>query len=80
MRLVSARARVKVPIRPMYMVKIIIVLPATLSDEVIPVERPTVPNALISSNSKLIKFLSGSVIERIKVEIKIREIEKRAIE
>ena len=46
----------------------------------IPVDKPTVPKAEISSKSRLRKLLSGSVIERIKVDINISEIEKRAME
>ena len=75
-----AKANVSVPIRPMYMVSMIIDLPARLNEEVMPVDKPTVPNADISSNNKLRKLLSGSVIERINVEIKISEIENNAIE
>ena len=68
------------PILPMYMVRMIIVFPAKLKEDVIPVDKPTVPNADISSNKRLIKLLSGSVIDNINVEIKISEIENNAIE
>ena len=54
--------------------------PAKLNVEVIPVERPTVPNADISSKSRARKLLSGSVIESTNVEIKISEMENKAIE
>jgi hypothetical protein len=64
----------------MYMVRMIIVFPAKLKEDVIPVDKPTVPNADISSNKRLIKLLSGSVIDNINVEIKISEIENNAIE
>ena len=56
------------------------VLPAKLKEDVIPVDKPTVPNADISSNRRLIKLLSGSVIDNINVEMKISEIENNAIE
>lgn len=62
------------------MVRIIMLFPAKLSEEVIPVDKPTVPNADISSKSNPRKLLSGSVIESIKVEINISEIENSAIE
>ena len=75
-----ANARVSVPIRPMYMVKIIINLPAILRLEVIPVDKPTVPKAEISSKSNPIKLFSGSVIERINVDININDIENKAME
>jgi len=75
-----ASASVRVPILPIYMVRIIIVLPAKLNDEVMPVDKPTVPNADISSNKRLIKLLPGSVIASTNVEMKIREIENKAIE
>ena len=78
-RFVIARASVSVPILPMYMVRMIIVFPAKLKEDVIPVDKPTVPNADISSNKRLIKLLSGSVIDNINVEIKISEIENNAI-
>lgn len=45
-----------------------------------PVDKPTVPKADISSNKRFTKLLPGSVIERKNVEIKIREIENKAIE
>ena len=79
-RLVIASANVSVPILPIYMVKIIIDLPAKLSEEVIPVDNPTVPNAEISSKSRLRKLLFVSVIDNAKVEININEIENSAIE
>jgi len=75
-----ANAKVSVPILPMYMVKIMIDFPAKLKVEVMPVDKPTVPKADISSNNKLKKLLSGSVIDSTKVEIKISEMENKAIE
>jgi hypothetical protein len=69
-----------VPIRPIYIDSIIILLPAKLNDEVMPTDKPTVPKAEISSNNKLRKFLSGSVIASINVEINMSEIENIAIE
>ena len=68
------------PILPIYIERIIMLFPASDKDDVIPVDKPTVPNAEISSKSKSTRFLSGSVTDRKNVEIKIREIEKRAIE
>jgi hypothetical protein len=75
-----ASANVRVPILPIYIVRIIIDLPAKLREDVIPVDNPTVPKADISSKSKLRKLFSGSVMESIKVEMNIREIENKAME
>lgn len=75
-----AKASVNVPILPIYIVRIIIDLPIVVRLEVIPVESPTVPNADISSNNNPRKFFSGSKMERAKVEIKISDIENKAIE
>ena len=75
-----ASAKVRVPILPIYIDRIIIDLPAKLNEEVIPADNPTVPKADISSKSKPRKLLSGSVIDNAKVEIKIKEIENKAIE
>ena len=55
-------------------------LPAKDNEDVIPVDKPTVANAEISSNNSPTRSLSGSVMDRKKVEIKIRETEKSAIE
>jgi hypothetical protein len=55
-------------------------LPVSDNEEVMPVDKPTVPKADISSKSRLTRSMSGSDTERKKVEMKISEIEKRAIE
>ena len=75
-----ASANVRVPILPMYMVSIIIDFPAKLKEDVIPVDKPTVPKAEISSKSSVRKLFSGSVIESTNVEMKISEIENKAME
>ena len=62
------------------MVRIIMNLPAKLKEDVIPTDNPTVAKADISSKSRLMKLLSGSVIDKIKVAINIKEIENKAIE
>ena len=55
-------SRVKAPILPVYITRIMTSLPATDSPGVIPVDSPTVPNAEITSNKSWIKVQSGSRI------------------
>ena len=73
-------ASVRVPILPTNMEAMIMALPAGVKEAVMPVESPTVPKAENSSNSSFIKSTPGSVILRKKVEIKMMEMEKRAME
>ncbi len=54
--------------------------PAAVKDAVIPMESPTVPKAENSSKSNLSRLTPGSVMDRKKVEIKIMEIENKAME
>ena len=46
-----AKARVSGPVRPINMVSMMIIFPAGLRKGVIPVDKPTVPNADMSSKS-----------------------------
>ena len=46
----------------MYIVMIERILLPSLRPEVMPVERPTVPNALVTSNSASISVMSGSMM------------------
>lgn len=73
-------ARVRVPILPIYIERMMMLLPANDNEDVIPTDKPTVAKADISSKSKLRKLFSGSVIDSINVDINIREIENKAIE
>lgn len=52
--------KVNAPTLPVNMTRMITAFPATLSAGVIPVERPTVPNAETTSNNSCIKLYSGS--------------------
>jgi hypothetical protein len=73
-------AKLSVPILPTNMERVMVTLPASDNAEVIPVDNPTVPMAENSSNISDSNFLSGSVIVRKKVEIKIKDKENKAIE
>ena len=55
----NAKAMVNVPILPTNIEMIMVILPATESDEVIPVDIPTVENADTTSKTKSVKLLSA---------------------
>ena len=80
----TASARVSGPILPISIVSVISNFPTTLRLCVMPVVRPTVPNAEVVSKSTLIKELPSmqdafSVMERIMAMQKIQAIERANI-
>ncbi len=79
-RVLNAIAIVSVPILPTNIEVIIMAFPAAVSEAVMPMERPTVPNAENSSKNNLSKSTPGSVMVSRKVEINIIERENNAIE
>ena len=76
----SAMANVREPILPINIEETMIAFPAEDKKGVIPVERPTVPNAENSSKSSFKNGVLGSVILRKKADTKITVIEKSAME
>ena len=72
-------ARVRGPILPTNILKVMIYLPASERKGVIPVDNPTVPNAETSSNMSLKNGTWGSVNESKRVEEKIRNMANNAI-
>jgi hypothetical protein len=71
---------VRGPILPMNMVKIMMYFPASDIKGVIPVDKPTVPNADTSSNNKSRNPKLGSVIKRAIKENTINTVENNTIE
>ena len=63
---------VREPIRPMSMVRMMMILPHIERFEVIPVENPQFPNAETTSKIMLIKLNDASLINKIKVLAKIQ--------
>lgn len=67
---------VRGPTLPMNMVRTIIVLLNGHKSGVMPVDKPTVPNAETTSKSSEIKLLSGSKMQRINVDTQTTEAAK----
>ena len=78
--LLNANPIVSVPILPTNIVSIKIYLDVSVKPAVIPVDKPTVPNADTSSNNIRIIAVSGSRIASKKVEMNIKDAEKINIE
>ncbi|GAI26531.1 unnamed protein product, partial [marine sediment metagenome] len=72
----KAYNRVNGPILPMYMVRIITILPTPLNFDVIPRESPTVLKAEKTSKSASLMLATGWVSKRIKEERKMMHIAK----
>ena len=68
----SENANVKGPNLPKNMIKIITVFPTKVSEPVIPIDNPTVPNAEITSNATLRNGASSVMFKRkMAIQIKI---------
>ena len=71
--------KVNAPTLPVNMTRMITAFPATLSAGVIPVERPTVPNAETTSNNSCMKVQPGSRMQSRNVPQQTTNRDKRAI-